>query len=189
MLPPQRLAVTRAGCVAKARSNNENIARSLDGLTSLVPLSAFAIFPKLQADISERVNLLRFSKLASTFSNRAWLEPRHFVSHLGHGALAFLASDPPTSGRVSELRDKFHEHHDAVSASRSVVSSAYPHPASSLLYAAPLLVLLAISRLKLCGVLSRRWVLTCRMMRGPLLLLSIWPDAAEMLLSTPLTLG
>jgi hypothetical protein len=26
----------------------------------------------------------------------------------------FLASDPPTSGRLGELRDKFHEHYDAV---------------------------------------------------------------------------
>jgi hypothetical protein len=75
------------------------------------------------------------------------------------------------------------------SASRSVASFAYSHPASSLLYAPPLLVLLAISRFKLCGVRSRRRVLTCRMMRGPLLLLTIWLDAAEMLRSTPLTLG
>jgi hypothetical protein len=73
MLPPQRPTVARAGCVAEARSNNEQIARSLDGLPSLVLLSAFAtdIFPKLQADIIERVNLLRFAKLAPTFSNRA----------------------------------------------------------------------------------------------------------------------
>jgi hypothetical protein len=70
------------------------------------------------------------------------------------------------------------------SASRSVVSSAYPHPTSSLLYAPPLLLLLAISRFKLCGVRSRR-----RVLRGPLHLLAIWLDAAEMLRSTPLTLG
>jgi hypothetical protein len=75
------------------------------------------------------------------------------------------------------------------SASRFVASSAYPHPASSLLYAPPLLVLLATSRFKLCGVRSRRRVLTCRMMRGPLLSLTIWLYAAEMLRSTPLTLG
>jgi hypothetical protein len=60
------------------------------------------------------------------------------------------------------------------SASRYVTFSVYPHPASSLLYAPPLLALLAISRFKLCGVRSRRRVLTCRMMRGPLLLLTIW---------------
>jgi hypothetical protein len=75
------------------------------------------------------------------------------------------------------------------SASMSIASSAYPHPASSLLFARPLLVLLAISRFKPCGVRSRRRVLTCRMMRGPLLLLTIWLDVAEMLRSTPLTLG
>jgi hypothetical protein len=71
----------------------------------------------------------------------------------------------------------------------SVASSAYPHPASSLLNVPPLLVLLDISRLKLCGVRSRRRVLTCRVLRGPLLLLTIWLDAAEMLRSTPLTLA
>jgi hypothetical protein len=116
MLPPQRPTVARAGCVAEARSNNEQIARPLDGLPSLVPLSVFAtdIFPKLQADISERVNLLRFAKLAPTFSNRARPESRRFVYRLGHRALAFLASDPPTSGRLGEFRDKFPKHYDAV---------------------------------------------------------------------------
>jgi hypothetical protein len=74
-----------------------------------------------------------------------------------------------------------------LSASRSVACLAYPHPASSLLYA--FLVLLAISRFKLCGVRSRRRVLTCRTTRGPLLLRTIWLDAAEMLRSTPLTLS
>jgi uncharacterized membrane protein len=98
MLPPQRPAVLRASCVAEARSNNEHIARSLDGMLSLVPLIAFAtdIFPKLQADTCERGNLLRFAKLATAFSNRARSESRRFVSRLCHGALAFLASDQPT---------------------------------------------------------------------------------------------
>jgi hypothetical protein len=116
MLPPQRPTMARAGCVAEARSNNEHIDRSLDGLPSLVPLYALAtdIFPKLQADISERVNLLRFAKLAPTFSGRARPESRRFVSRLSHDALAFLASDPPTSGRLGELHDKFLEHYDAV---------------------------------------------------------------------------
>jgi hypothetical protein len=145
MLPPQRPTVARAGCVAEARSNNEQIARSLDGLPSLVPLSAFAtdIFPKLQADISERVNLLRFAKLAPTLSHRAPPESRRFVSRLGHGALAFLASDRPTSGRQGELRDKFHEHYDVVFRVAVCRIFGLPHPASSILYAPPLLVLLA----------------------------------------------
>jgi hypothetical protein len=90
MLPPLRPTVARAGC-DEAQSNNEQIARSPYGLPSLVPLSALAtdIVPKLQADISERVNLLRFAKLAPTFSNRARPDFRRFVYRLGHGALAF----------------------------------------------------------------------------------------------------
>jgi hypothetical protein len=96
MLPPQRPMVARAGCVAEARLNNEQVSRSLDGLPSLVPLSAFAtdIFPKLQADISEHVNLLRFAKFAPTFSNCARPESRRFVSRLGHGAVAFFGFGP-----------------------------------------------------------------------------------------------
>jgi hypothetical protein len=91
MLPPQRPTVARAGSVAEARSSNEHIDQSLDGLPSLVPLSAFAtdIFPKPQADISERINLLRFAKLAPTFSNCARPESRRFVSRLGPGELGF----------------------------------------------------------------------------------------------------
>jgi hypothetical protein len=116
VLPQQCLTVACAGCVAEARSNNERIARSIDGLPSLVPLFAFAtdIFPKLQANISERVNLLRFAKLAPTFSNRARPESLRFVSRLGFGALAFLVSDSPSSGRLDELRDKFSQHYDAI---------------------------------------------------------------------------
>jgi hypothetical protein len=89
MLLPTRPTVARVGCVAKTLSNNEHIVGSLDGLPSLVLLSAFAtdIFPKLQGDISERVNLLRFANLAPTFSNRARSESRRVASRLGHGAL------------------------------------------------------------------------------------------------------
>jgi hypothetical protein len=39
--------------------------------------------------------------------------PLNFDS-LGHGALAFSALDPPTSGRIGELRDKVLEHYGAV---------------------------------------------------------------------------
>jgi hypothetical protein len=191
MLHPQRPTVARAGCVAEAQSNNRQITRALDGLPSLVPLSTFAtdIFPKLQANRSERDNLLRFAKLAPTSSNRARPESRRFVFRLGHGALAFLAWDPPTSGRHGKLRDKFPEHYDAVF--RVAVCRIFGLPSSRILSTLhpPLLVLLAISRFKLRGVLSRRHFLTCRMMRGPLLLLTIWLDAAEMLRSPPLTLG
>jgi hypothetical protein len=134
MLPPQRPTMARAGCVVEARSNNEHIALSLDGLPSLVPLFAFVadIFPKLQANISERVNLLRFAKLALTFSNRARPESRRFLSRLGHGALGFLASDPPTWGRLGELRDKFPEQYDAVF--RVAVCRILDLPSSRILY-------------------------------------------------------
>jgi hypothetical protein len=93
MLPPQRPMLARAGYVAEGRSSNEQIARSLDDLPSLVPLSAFAtdIFLKLQADISDRVNLLRFVKLPPTFSNRARPEAWRFASRLGHFGLPWRA--------------------------------------------------------------------------------------------------
>jgi hypothetical protein len=60
------------------------------------------------------------AKLAPTFSNRARPESRRFVSRLGHGALACLASDPPASGRLGELRDKF------LYVSSSVLNRAVP---------------------------------------------------------------
>jgi hypothetical protein len=191
MLSPQRPTVARICCVAEARSNNEHIARSLDGLPSLVPISTFVtdIFSELQADVSERVRLLRFAKLALTFLTalgrslgvlylvsvtvpfRFWLRARIL-------RVAYVSSATSSLSTTTQI-----------SASRSVASSAYPHPASSLLYAPPLLVLLAISRFKLCGVRSRRRVLTCRMIRGPLVLMAIWLAAADILQSSPLTLG
>jgi hypothetical protein len=116
MLPPQHPMVACTCCVARPRSNNEQIARSLDGPPSLVPLSAFAtdIVSKLQANI-----------------NRAWSESRRFVSRLGHGALTFLASDPPASDRLGELRDKFPKHHDA--GFRVVVCRIFDVPPSRIL--------------------------------------------------------
>jgi hypothetical protein len=141
MHPPKSLMVARAGCVTEARSKNEQLARSLDGLPSLVPFSAFAteIFPKLQADIIHRVNLLRFAKLAPTFSNHARPESRRFVSRLGHGALAFWLRTRLLRVALSSSVTSSLSTTTQFSASRYVASSAYPYFASSLLYAPPLL--------------------------------------------------
>jgi hypothetical protein len=54
-----------------------------------------------------------------------------FISCLGHGALAFLASVPPPSGRLGELRDKFLERYDAVS--RVAVCLIFGLPSSRIL--------------------------------------------------------
>jgi hypothetical protein len=96
--------MARKGCVAEVRSSSENITRSLDGLPSLAPLSAFAkdIFPKLQADMSERVNLIRFANLAPTLCNRARPESRRFASRLSHGALTQGLDPDPKEPRIHE---------------------------------------------------------------------------------------
>jgi hypothetical protein len=78
-----------------------------------VSLFATNVHPKVQADISERVNLLCFASLAPTFSSHSRLESWRFIFGLCHGAPAFLPSDPPTTGHLGKLRDKFHEHYDA----------------------------------------------------------------------------
>jgi hypothetical protein len=123
-----------------------HITRSLDGVPSLAPLSAFVkdIFPKLQADISECVNVRRFANFAPTFSNRARPESRRFPSRLGHGALAFLALDLPTTCRLGELRDKFPEYYDAIFP--VTVCRIFGQSSSRILSTLrfPLLVLLAI---------------------------------------------
>jgi hypothetical protein len=187
MLPPQRPTVARAGCVAKARSNNEHITRSLDGLPSLVP---FLYLPRTSfqsywpsTSFASRSSLHRFLTaligqslgvlhvVSATAPLRFWLRTR----------LLWVAWASSVTSSLSTTTQ--------FSASRSAASSAYSHPASSLLYGLPLLVLLAISRLKLCGVRSRRRVLICRMILEPLFFLSIWLEAAEMLRSTLLTLG
>jgi hypothetical protein len=111
---------------------------------------------------------------------------------LGGLYLSFSASDPPTTGRLGELHEKFPEHYESTtpsSASQSVTSSVYHNPASAPLFVSPLLMLLTISRLRLYGMHSSRRVLTCRMTCGPLHLLTIWLDTAEMLRFIPLTLA
>jgi hypothetical protein len=107
VLPPKRPTVVVAfvGCVAETRSNNEHITRSLDGLPSLVPFSTFAtdISPLLQADITERVSLLRFANLAPTFSNRARRGLGAFVG-IGNGYL-HVGCAGPTRGPAVVTRE------------------------------------------------------------------------------------
>jgi hypothetical protein len=161
------------------------------GLPSLVPLSRLGtdILPKLQADINERVNSLRFAKLAPTFSNRTRAESRRIASRSGLGDIAFLASDSPTSGRLDQLRDKFLEDYDAVFrvAVCRIFGLSSPHILSNL--RPPLIACVFCHLFKLCGMRSRWRLLTCWMMRGLMLLIIIWLDAADVLRSTPLTLG
>jgi hypothetical protein len=120
--PTPRPRVARAGCVAEARSNTEQLARPLNGLPSLVPLFAFAtdIFAKLQADINERVNLRRFEKLgqslgvlhpaSATVPLRVWLRARLL-------RVAWARSVTSTLNTMTPF-----------SASRFVASSVYHNP-------------------------------------------------------------
>jgi hypothetical protein len=64
-------------------------------------------------------------------SYRARPEFRCLASRLGHDALAFLASDPLTTGRLGELRDNFPEHYDAVF--RVAVCRIFSLPSSRIL--------------------------------------------------------
>jgi len=67
LLPSRRPLVARAGCVAEDPAPDEHTPHaSLDDLPSLVHYSSFAsgVYPKLQSDISERVNLVRMARLA-----------------------------------------------------------------------------------------------------------------------------
>jgi hypothetical protein len=108
LLSPKHLTVDRADFVTEALSDNEHITRSVLGMPSPAPFSAFAtnIFTKLRADISDHVNFLRFPNLVSTLSNPARPKSRRFASRLNHGDPALLASEPPTTSRLGVLRDK-----------------------------------------------------------------------------------
>jgi hypothetical protein len=139
MLPRKRPAVACTGCVAEARSYNVHITRSLDGMSSLEPFPAFAtdIFPKLQVDISERVNLLRFANLAATFSIRS------------AGVLAVCISSRPRRPCLFCFGPAYNGHIGRALRCRLprrsfIASSVYHHLASSPLFVPPLIVLLAI---------------------------------------------
>jgi hypothetical protein len=116
MLSPNRPTVACAGCVAEASSNTEHTTESRASMPSLVPLSTFTtnIFQKLHVDINECVNLLHIANLVPTSSNRARPESTRFASRLSYGALAFLASDPSTTGHLGELCDIFPNYFDVV---------------------------------------------------------------------------
>jgi hypothetical protein len=151
-------------------------------------MSAFAtdIFPKLQTDISERINLLRFANLPPKFSNRARPESRRFASRFGHGALAFLTLNPPTTGGLSELRDKFLE-----------LSNVVFHVGVSRIFVLPSSRILSTLRFPTACVSCHILVQAMRGAfesvsvdmsdeAGLLHLLTTWLDAAEMLRSITL---
>jgi hypothetical protein len=90
-----------------------------------------------------------------------------------------MALDPSATGRLSELRDKFHAHYDAVF--RVALCRIFGLPSFRILsnLHSQLLLPLAIFRFKLCEVHSSRRVSTCRMTRGLLRLLTTWLDVME----------
>jgi hypothetical protein len=102
-------------------------AQSLDGMSLLVPFSAFG-----------------------TVSNRARPESRRFVYRLSHDVLPLFASDPPTTAASASYVTSFMSTKTPYCASRSVAFLDYYHPESSPLFVTRLLVILAICRLKLC---------------------------------------
>jgi hypothetical protein len=140
-----------------------------------------------QADISERVNWRRFAKLAPAFSNRVRPESRRFAPRLGHGALAFFALDPPTSGRMGELRDKLH--YDAVF--RVVVCRIFGLLPSRILSTLRSPTACASCHLSVQGMRGAFASVGVDMSDDTwaTAFLTIWLDAADMLRSTPLTLG
>jgi hypothetical protein len=106
-----------------------------------------------QHGINERDNLHRSSNSAPKFSNRARLISLRFESRLSHGGLVFWASHPPTTGRLGERSmTNFASTTTPSSASRYVACSIYHYPASSPLFASPLLVLLANCHLSLQAI-------------------------------------
>jgi hypothetical protein len=163
MLPLKRPTVARASCVAEDISNNGHITRSIDGMLSLVPprtsyqtykptsvcaSTYFTSRSSLPCFLIALGGTLGVSHLVSvTAPLRFWLRTRVNRVATASSVTSSLSTTTPSS------------------ASWFVVSSVYPHPAFSPLFYPPVLVLLASSQFKLCGVHSHRR-------------LTIMPDAA-----------
>eukprot|EP00873_Tetraselmis_striata_P028953 jgi/Tetstr1/449217/TSEL_036424.t1 len=114
LLPSKRSHVARAGCSA-AGAEPASAMRSAADLQAIPHYSDFPLHSmrKVQETLSHRIHTVRFAKLAARMPTNGPNSNR-FRGRLLRAATAFLVTDPPSEGRLGEVRERSPEYYDSM---------------------------------------------------------------------------
>eukprot|EP00873_Tetraselmis_striata_P011892 jgi/Tetstr1/432156/TSEL_021613.t1 len=114
LLPFKRSHVARAGCSA-AGAEPASAMRSAAYLQAFPHYSDFPLHSmrKVQETLSHRIHTVRFAKLVARMPTSG-PDSNRFRGRLLRVATAFLVTDPPSEGRLGEVRERSPEYYDSM---------------------------------------------------------------------------
>eukprot|EP00873_Tetraselmis_striata_P006475 jgi/Tetstr1/426739/TSEL_001676.t1 len=114
LLPSKRSHVARAGCSA-AGAEPASAMRSAADLRAIPHYSDFPLHSmrKAQETLSHRIHTVRFAKLVARMPTSG-PDSNRFRGRLSRAATAFLVTDPPSEGRLGEVRERSPEYYDSM---------------------------------------------------------------------------
>eukprot|EP00873_Tetraselmis_striata_P027526 jgi/Tetstr1/447790/TSEL_035120.t1 len=114
LLPSKRSHVARAGCSA-AGAEPASAMRSAADLRAIPHYSHFPLHSmrKVQETLSHRIHTVRFAKLVARMPTSG-PDSNRFRGRLLRAATAFLVTDPPSEGRLGEVRERSPEYYDSM---------------------------------------------------------------------------
>eukprot|EP00873_Tetraselmis_striata_P037738 jgi/Tetstr1/458002/TSEL_044513.t1 len=114
LLPSKRSHVARAGCSA-AGAEPASAMRSAADLRAIPHYSDFPLHSmrKVQETLSHRIHTVRFAKLVARMPTSG-PDINRFRGRLLRAATAFLVTDPPSEGRLGEVRERSPEYYDSM---------------------------------------------------------------------------
>eukprot|EP00873_Tetraselmis_striata_P011817 jgi/Tetstr1/432081/TSEL_021552.t1 len=114
LLPSKRSHVARAGCSA-AGAEPASAMRSAADLRAIPHYSDFPLHSmrKVQETLSHRIHTVRFAKLVARMPTSG-PDSNRFRGRLLRAATAFLVTDPPSEGRLGEVRERSPEYYDSM---------------------------------------------------------------------------
>eukprot|EP00873_Tetraselmis_striata_P002936 jgi/Tetstr1/423200/TSEL_001320.t1 len=114
LLPSKRSHIARAGCSA-AGAEPASAMRSAADLRAIPHYSDFPLHSmrKVQETLSHRIHTVRFAKLVARMPTSG-PDSNRFRGRLLRAATAFLVTDPPSEGRLGEVRERSPEYYDSM---------------------------------------------------------------------------
>eukprot|EP00873_Tetraselmis_striata_P041203 jgi/Tetstr1/461467/TSEL_006575.t1 len=114
LLPSKRSHVARAGCSA-AGAEPASAMRSAADLRAIPHYSDFPLHSmrKVQETLSHRIHTVRFAKLVARMPTSG-PDSNRFRGRLLRAATAFPVTDPPSEGRLGEVRERSPEYYDSM---------------------------------------------------------------------------
>eukprot|EP00873_Tetraselmis_striata_P002184 jgi/Tetstr1/422448/TSEL_013286.t1 len=114
LLPSKRSHVARAGCSA-AGAEPASAMRSAADLRAIPHYSDFPLHSmrKVQETLSHRIHTVRFAKLVARMPTSG-PDSNRFRGRLLRAATAFLVTNPPSEGRLGEVRERSPEYYDSM---------------------------------------------------------------------------